>query len=260
MRRALNWSPSMKGRNMKNRIFIYIAISLVFGGISYLLTNNFLYAGLILLVGLLIFIFIIEQLVSKYSKRMKKSQETYRFINSFIISLSASKSLEISFENALLDLEESERKILESLNEEGFEEKLEYLNGYFQSDIYKVFLSIIRLYQEEGGEILDIAGPLLRECTSLEEERITRDKNSTTALIRFSSLWLMSLLVMSVLRFGLSAFYESLIKNMMFILLILAYFVIAYGSFVIFAFALTKEKIDFKGVMKNERKKEKQQI
>ncbi len=243
---------------MKNRLLIYFAISLAFGGICYLLTSNFIYAGLIFAIGIAIFVLIIERLIKKYFSKMKRNREAYRFINSFIISLSASRSLEISFENALVGLDEEEKKILDSLNEKGFEERLEYLNTYFKSDIYKVFVSTIRLYQEEGGEILDVAGPLLRECTSLEEERIAREKNANAALIQFSSLWLMSLLVMGVLRFGLSAFYDSLVGNMAFVLLILAYFMIAYGSFVIFALGVTKEKIDFKGGLKDGFKKKKQ--
>ncbi len=243
---------------MKNRLIIYVSISLLFGGVCYLLTNNFIYMAMMIAVGLLVFAFVIESLIARYLKKMKKSQEVYRFINSFVISLSASKSLEISLENALIDLDEEEKKIMESINDKGFEERLEYLNNYFKSDIYKVFLSIIRLYQEEGGEILDIAGPLLKECTSLEEERITRSKNATSALVQFSSLWLMSLLVMGVLRFGLSAFYESLVANGIFMLLVLTYFLIAYGSFIIFALGITKEKINFKEAFKHEAKKRKQ--
>ena len=243
---------------MKNRLLIYISISVLLAGICYLLTSNLIYSGLVLVLGMLIFALIIEQLINKHKTKTKKDREAYRFINSFIISLSATKSLEISFENALIGLDAEEKKIIDSTNEKGFEEKLEYLNNYFTSDIYKVFLSIVRLYQEEGGEILDVAGPLLRECTALEEEMITREKNANAALVQFSSLWLMSLLVMGVLRFGLSAFYDSLIKNIVFNVLIIAYFAIAYGSFVIFALGITKEKIDFKGVNKHEFKKKKQ--
>ncbi len=243
---------------MKNRLPIYLIVSLIFGGVCYLLSNNLIYALIVFSIGMLMFVVMIEQLVAKHLKKMKKDQDVYRFINSFVISLSASKSLEISFENALLDLDEEEKRIVETVNDRGMEERLEYLNNYFKSDIYRVFLSIIRLYQEEGGEILDIAGPLLRECTALEEERIVRNKNATTALVQFSSLWLMSLLVMGVLRFGLSAFYDSLIHNTLFIMLIMFYFLIAYGSFVIFSLGVTKEKIDFKGIVKNERKKKKQ--
>ncbi len=232
---------------MKNRILLYIAISFVLGALCYLLTTNLLYSIIVLALGIVVFLFLIEQLVSKHQKRMEKGHETYRFINSFIISLSTTKSIDLSFQNALLGIGKEENKIIETVQDKPVDEKLSYLSKYFDSDIYKVFLSTIRIYQEEGGEILDVAGPLLRECTAIEEDRIAHSKNITTAIVQFASLWAMSLFVMGVLRFGLSSFYETIVKNTLFIVLTLAYFFIAYISFVVFALGISKEKLNFKG-------------
>lgn len=232
---------------MKNRLLIYVAISFLLGALCYLLTTNLIYSVVVFGVGVVVLLFLVEQLVSKHQKKMAKGHETYRFINSFIISLSTTKSMDLSFQNALLGIDKEENKIIESVADKPTDEKLNYLAKYFDSDIYKVFLSTIKIYQEEGGEILDVAGPLLRESTAIEEDRIAHSKNVNTATVQFASLWVMSMLVMAILRYGLSSFYDSVVKNTVFIALTLTYFLIAYASFVVFALGVSKEKIDFKG-------------
>lgn len=235
---------------MKNRAIIYVSISLLLTAICYLLTSSIFISAGVIFISILSFFFIIDPIVKAYKMRNSKDNEAYHFINSFIISLSASKSLETSFQNAFYSLNEEEKKAIESLGEITFEEKMDYLGKYFQSDIFKVFLSIIRLYQEEGGDILDMASSLLKESTSSEEERVNHEKNVIKAFFEFSSLWVMSLLVMGILRFSLASFYSSLITNSTFLLLIVIYFIIAIGSFVMFAVGLTNEKIKFKGAKK----------
>ncbi|HBM99813.1 MAG TPA: hypothetical protein DD384_01000 [Firmicutes bacterium] len=243
---------------MKNRIPFYIGICLLLAAVCYLLTSRIIYALLVLTVGVLLFLLFIEPLVSRYQTKMRKGEETYRFIHSFVISLSASKSMDLAFRNAAYGLSGEEKAVLESVSDKSFDERLEYLSKYFQTDIYRVFLSSIRLYEEEGGEILDIASPLLKESTAIEEDRISHSKNVVTSLAQFSSLWLMSLLVMGILRFGLSSFYQMLANHIGFILLVMAYFLIAYVSFLLFAIGITKEKIQFKGVQFHGFKKKKQ--
>lgn len=245
---------------MRNRITFYIAIPMLFAFVCYLLTSSIMYAGAVFLLGVVISLLIIEQLISKYQKKLRKGEETYRFINSFIISLSATNSMEISLQNAMLGMDKEESEIISSFQDKGLEERLNYLSRYFDSDIYKVFLSTIKLFQDEGGEILDVANPLLKESLAIEEERIARKKNALTATVQFSSLWLMSLFVMAVLRFGLSTFYESLVNNLLYIFMCLSYFGLAYVSFVVFALGVSKEKIKFnwKGGKKNAFKKKKQ--
>ncbi len=232
---------------MKNRLLIYVAISSLLGALCYLLTTNIIYSIVVLGIGMVVLFFLAEQLFSKHQKKMARGHETYRFINSFVISLSTTKSMDLSFQNALLGIDKEENKIIESVADKPTDEKLNYLAKHFDSDIYKVFLSTIKIYQEEGGEILDVAGPLLRESTAIEEDRIAHCKNVNTATVQFASLWIMSMLVMAILRYGLSSFYDSVVKNTVFIALTLTYFLTAYISFVAFALGISKEKIDFKG-------------
>lgn len=231
---------------MKNRIFIYISSGILLTAICYLLTSSFILAAIVMLVTITTSIFLIEPLISTYLIKNRKGNEAYHFISSFIISLSASKSMEISYENAVISLNEEEKKDLKSIEDHPIDEKLNYLSKYFETDIYKVFLSTMKLYEEEGGDILDVASPLLRESAAIEEERISHQKNVLKAVFQFSTLWLMSLLVMGILRFSLSTFYDILKGNAIFIALITFYFLLAIVSFVIFASGVTNEKISIK--------------
>lgn len=231
---------------MKNRLIIYVSAAILLTAICFLITSSFIISGIVLLLAITSSLFLIEPLISTQITKNRKGNEAYHFINSFIISLSASKSLELSYENAVMSLNEDEKKTLKSIEDHPIDEKLNYLGKYFETDIYKVFLSTMKLYEEEGGDILDVAAPLLRESAAIEEERISHQKNITKAVFQFSSLWAMSLLVMGILRFSLSTFYNILKGNTAFLALVTFYFLLAIVSFTIFASIVTDEKISIK--------------
>lgn len=231
---------------MKNRLIIYVSAAILLTAICFLITSSFIISGIVLLLAITSSLFLIEPLISTQITKNRKGNEAYHFINSFIISLSASKSLELSYENAVMSLNEDEKKTLKSIEDHPIDEKLNYLGKYFETDIYKVFLSTMKLYEEEGGDILDVAAPLLRESAAIEEERISHQKNIIKAVFQFSSLWAMSLLVMGILRFSLSTFYNILKGNTAFLALVTFYFLLAIVSFTIFASIVTDEKISIK--------------
>ncbi len=243
---------------MKNKIPVFLIVSLLFASLCYLLTSNFFLTFSVFAIHALVLCFLVNPLVVSYQDKMRKKQESYRFINSFIVSLSASNSLETAFENASIGLSGEEKEVLAETSKMRIDERLDYLAKYFPDDVYKVFVSIIRLFEEQGGEILDVAGPLMKESTLAEEERIESLKNAKQALIQFSSLWFMSALVMAVLRFGLSSFYANLVGNVGFLMMCFSYFCLSAVSFFLFALGVTKEKVRWKGGNYHVFKKKKQ--
>ena len=122
-------------------------------------------------------------------------------------------------------------------------EKIEYLLRYFEDDIYPVFLSIVKAYLEEGGDLLEMSSQLLNEVTSNEEKHNSLETIRKKSLVQYGSLWFLSTIVLVFLRFGLSNFYDSLTKNIPYLITSIAYFLIAIVSFYIYARAYTGEKI-----------------
>ena len=122
-------------------------------------------------------------------------------------------------------------------------EKLEYLPRYFEEDIYNVFLSIVKAFIEQGGDLIEIASPLLNEVTFNEEKNNSLETIRKKSLVQYGSLWFLSTIVLAFLRFGLSNFYDTLTKNLPYLLTASAYFAIATVSFYIYVRSYTGEKM-----------------
>ena len=157
------------------------------------------------------------------------------FINRFIISLATTFSLEQAFEDASIEVKGEEKEVLDGVAHLSIQDRIQYMSLYFESDIYQMFLYVIKLYQEEGGNLLDISSPLLNEAASNEEKTNALETQEKKSIIQFASLWFLSTLILCFLRFGLSGFYDSLSKNTAYVLTSGAYFLIAIFSFCLYA-------------------------
>jgi len=224
-------------------IVLCLILSLYFGVIAYITTNNLLLGGIVFLSYFAALIIFIRPIVKRYLDKRRKRHEVFNFINHFIISLSVTSSLDQAFEDATIDAKGEEKRVLESITPLSSMEKLEYLLRYFEEDIYPVFLSIVKAYMEEGGDLLEMSSSLLNEAVFNEEKHNSLETIRRKSLVQYGSLWFLSTLVLVFLRFGLSNFYDSLTKNLPYLLTAIAYFLIAIASFFIYARSYTGEKM-----------------
>ena len=213
---------------MSKRVMIYISISLVFGIVSFIATNNFIVTIIVMLISLLYFLIIANPLIKKSSILIYRYHECYRFINSFLISLNVKGSLSYAFDNVKPSMTEEYLSIIDGIKEMNDNEKLDYLSRYFTFHVYSLFLNIVSLWEEQGGDILSLSSYLINEARNVEEYLINVQRISRTKIIEFSSLWMFALLILIILRFALSQFF-AYITN-------LVYYPIAIGLF--FAFIL----------------------
>ena len=227
---------------MKN-VFVYLFLSLYFGIIAYVTTSSLMVAGIVFLSYFAIAFIFIKPLIKRYLDKRRKHHEVFNFINHFIISLSVTSSLDQAFEDATIDAKGEEKKVLESIAPMTTMEKLEYLPRYFEEDIYNVFLSIVKAFIEQGGDLIEIASPLLNEVTFNEEKNNSLETIRKKSLVQYGSLWFLSTIVLAFLRFGLSNFYDTLTKNLPYLLTASAYFAIAIMSFYIYVRSYTGEKM-----------------
>ena len=207
-------------------ILLCMFLSLYFGIVAYVTTNNLLLGVIVFLSYFGVFLIFIKPLVRRYIDKRRKHHEVFNFINHFIISLSVTSSLDQAFEDATIDAKGEEKRVLESIAPLSSMEKLEYLLRYFEEDIYSVFLSIVKAYMEEGGDLLNMSSSLLDEAVFNEEKHNSLETIRKKSLVQYGSLWFLSTIVLVFLRFGLSNFYDSLTKNLPYLLTAIAYFLI----------------------------------
>ncbi len=232
---------------MANSIVISIIVAIFFGGVCYAVSGQWILGTTIFLCQLLFGIFVLVPMVRRAENKNRLAQEAHGFIRSFIITLSASHSFDDAIEHATDLLSGEERQMFAETSSYSVDERLDYLGRFFPGDIYHVFSSVVHLYEEQGGEILDVAGPLLRESTRQEEERMQHRRNQKRAILEFTTLWMMSGLVMIILRFGMSSFFDLLQGNLAYLAMCATYGVLAMASLFLFVRGITGEKAFVKG-------------
>lgn len=220
---------------MKKFSLLYIAIPILFGVTGFLSSNNFIVASIILTVSVLYFLLLFMKRHQMYKVSVSRFKACYSFINSYIISLSIKLTLPSALESTLLSMDEESKSEFEGIDHLNDLEKLDYLKKYYHFHIYELFLNIISIYEERGGNILDISSYLLNESRNQNEYLIRVESMGRRKWVEFSILWFLSLTIMVILRFALSQFFELISKQMVYHITIIGVFLLALASIEILA-------------------------
>lgn len=223
----------------------FIVISLLLAATNYVASNN-LYTSIIVLLASIIYFFLFAfKKFKHYDKRFKIFEECYNFINYFIISLSIKKNISSALDMSIESMDDKFQGKLKEVEELQSEEKINYLSRYFNFDIYGLFLSLINIYQDRGGDILDMSAYLRDELRNNYNYVISLNNIKNKKIIEFSSLWIFSILILVVLRFSLNDFYTKIYNQPFFYLGIMSVFLFLIISIeALFSKAL---KVDVKG-------------
>ena len=106
-----------------------------------------------------------------------------------------------------------------------------------------MFINVIRLYQDQGGDILAMSDALLREATRTEKSLTESVSISHRKLFEFGLLWIMSFAILLFLRFGISEFYTKMVMSNMFVALLVAFFIVSLISIHLFVCSYTSLEI-----------------
>lgn len=201
---------------MTKSILLFIIVSLVFGVVSYLSSSNYIIGGIVSLVSLIYFFLFFMRRFKNYQLSTKRFKSCYNFINSFIISLSIKSTIPGAFESTLLTVDEELKEEIEGISHMNDLEKLNYLKGYYHFHIYELFLNVITLYEDRGGNILDMAQHLISETQNQNEYIIKCESLSFKKWVEFTILWFLSLAILVILRFALNQFFDLIAKQLLF--------------------------------------------
>ncbi len=227
---------------MNNNYGVIVILSLIAAACAYFASNNLLIGAGVLVVFLMVLLLLVEPMFRRYLSLAKQNHECYRFVSAFIVSLSVSQSLEKSFDTASSSPNKEFQKIVASISSLQPREKLEYLATYFELPQYRMFLSLLDIYVEQGGDIIKISSELMQELTRVEETRQSLSANARKNVLQFALLWIISLAIVVFLRVGLANFFSYLEGNFTYLISIIAYFAFFLVSLVVYSAFYTRVK------------------
>ena len=198
---------------MNSFLLIGIFLSIILGLSSFVASNNFIVGIVILLLCILYFLFFANKMFKKYQTKIKRFHQCYHFINSFITSLSVNASLTSAYDSAVQNISLESFNEIENIDSLKDIDKLEHLGKYFRFNVYSLFLDLIHIYEEQGGDILKMSHYLLNELRLVEEYLSESEIITKKKLIEFIILWILTIGIMVFLRFVLSYFFDMITKH-----------------------------------------------
>ena len=224
---------------MKKTDLILILIGFMLGIVCYLATNNYIYSISIFLIMVIDYFVLMRKKFINCFSLIERVHTSYHFINSFIVSMSVKDSLEDAYQNGIRINNATLNAETKELTEMPTIDRVKYLKGYFNLSIYKMFLNVLDLYQDQGGNILNMADNLIRECTRTEKVLSDTLAIGYKHLSEFIILWIMSFGILLFMRFSLVEFYQSMLNTALVVFMLFVFFLICIASINLFVNAFT---------------------
>jgi hypothetical protein len=212
---------------MSNKLFSFL-IPIIVAGVSYIVVDNIIISLTLFVVYFLYFWFIGMPRLRAYHNRLYRHQECYHFINAFVLSLSVKATISAAFEVVEHRLNKQLVDEIKLVNRLDTFETLTYLNNYFQFKKYELFLRIIDLYIQQGGDVLDMFSLLLANARHEQSQNNHLKMISQRKLNNFVILWLLTIIVAIFARFSINELYVEMLASIIF----------QFGFFIYFIFML----------------------
>lgn len=219
---------------MKKIDIVFIVISLVTSAISYIASNNIFIPVGVLLVFELYYFIIGRKMIKKYLSKVNTIHCCYHFINSFIVTMSVKESLDDAYESGIRLENKEFNEETANLESMPIYDRIVYLRKYFNLAVYKMFINVLDLYQDQGGNMLNISDALMRETTRTEKALADSVSTGEKHLFEFIVLWSLTFLILVFLRFGVSEFYMVMLSSPLFMALLVFFFVLLLISIHVF--------------------------
>lgn len=207
-----------------NFLLIGILISLAFTGLNFVASENIISSLIIFLISIGFFVFIVRRQKDKYLNKTRRYHQCFSFVNSYIVSLSVKGSLAYARESAYNISDNKVKEVMDSIKEMDEEEQLSYLSKYFKFDLYHLFVDIVMLWNEQGGDILAMSQRLINKLRLKEEYLLTCESMHKSRIVEFTILWGITLVILASLRFALSQFYSKVVVTPFYQIAVVAIF------------------------------------
>ncbi len=225
---------------MKKMDWFALTIAIVILLVAYLTSLNLIIAIATGIIYVAYYFLVAKKMLVNCLNNNKKAHECYNFINTFVITLSVKESLDEAYESATRNADGLFLEFLHGIKDMDSIGKLNYLTKYFHYSSYRMFTKVIALYQEQGGNILKMSESLLSENNRIEQASLDNENESKRKAVEFSILWFLGFLVLVFMRFALNNFYESMLKSIVFMILLVVFFLLVLLSIHIFIIRYSK--------------------
>ena len=186
-----------------------IALSLI----CFISTENLISTALIGFISILYFLIYVRKVIKGKDEKVTRFQDCYQFINNFLIALSIKGHVSGALASTLESQNEETIDLVKSIDSNDPMEKVIYLKDYFKFDIYSLFVDLISLYNDEGGDIIQMSRYLLNQIREEEEFIVNVERMSKKAIVEFTILWSFALSILAILKFSLDDFFKHIVAN-----------------------------------------------
>lgn len=194
-------------------ILIGFIVGIAFSSICFISTQNLISTALIGVVTLTYFFVYVNKVVKNKDEKVNRFQDCYQFINNFLIALSIKGHISGALASALESQNEETNDLVKSIDSNDPMEKVIYLKDYFKFDIYSLFVDLIKVFNDEGGDIIQMSRYLLNQIREDEEYIVNAERMNKKALVEFVILWSFALCILVILKYSLSDFFTHIVKN-----------------------------------------------
>ena len=186
-----------------------IALSLI----CFISTQNLISTAIIGVVTILYFVVYVNKVMKNKDEKITRFQDCYQFINNFLIALSIKGHVSGALASALESQNEETNDLVKSIDSNDPLEKVIYMKDYFKFDVYSLFVDLIKVFNDEGGDIISMSRYLLNQIREDEEYIVNAERMNKKALVEFTILWIFALSILVVLKFALDDFFSHIVKN-----------------------------------------------
>ena len=186
-----------------------IALSLI----CFISTQNLISTAIIGVVTLIYFFVYVNKVIKNKDEKINRFQDCYQFINNFLIALSIKGHISGALASALESQNEETNDLVKSVDSNDPMEKVIYLKDYFKFDVYSLFIDLIQVFNDEGGNIIQMSRYLLNQIREDEEYIVNAERMNKKALAEFVILWSFALCILVILKFSLDDFFTHIVKN-----------------------------------------------
>lgn len=216
------------------RDLFFFFITLVVAAIAYVSSLNF-YIPIFVVISYMFYYFLLgrKHLVKK-QQLTNRIHACYHFINAFIISMSVKESLEDAYQSGIRFEDKELNELTPELEKLKVSDRILYLREFFNLAVFKMFINVLNLYQDQGGNILNMSDELISESTRIEKSVTESLAESNRYLGQFLLLWIMSSSVLLFIRFSINSFYLTMVQSPIFVGFLLVFFILILLSIHLF--------------------------
>lgn len=224
-------------------LLIGFIVSIALSLICFISTENLISTMVICVISILYFMIFVNKVIKNKDEKITRFQNCYQFINNFLIALSIKGHISGALASTLESQNEETIDLINSVDSKDPMQKVIYMKDYFKFDIYSLFVDLIKLYNDEGGNIIQMSRYLLNQIREDEEFIVNAERLNKKAIVEFVILWSFALSILIILKFSLDDFFIHIVKNIFYQISVVAIILFSLFSVHIAVRKITNIKI-----------------